>query len=165
MSYIYNLVKDKIDIYNTADPFELCDYYGIYLKYSENLTSLSGMFTIMNDVPVVIINAKLDDVVQWMVCAHELGHFFLHSDIARERCLQEFHIFNMRDKIEYEANIFAAHLLINDDEMLDLLKEGRDCFETAKILRVDPNLLNLKLSDMNTMGYNFSTSWGGTKIF
>lgn len=57
----------------------------------------------------------------------------------------------MKDRTEYEANTFAAHLLIDDDELIDLLKRGRDCFSVAMILNVNPNLLNIKLSDMNRM--------------
>ena len=165
MSYIYDLVNDKIENFKTRNPFEMCDYCGIYLKFTNELEQLSGMYTVINEIPTVIINNNNDEYVQKMVCAHELGHHFLHQEIAREKCLQEFHIFNMCDKIEYEANVFAAHLLIDEDEMLSILKEGNDCFTAAKILDVDPNLLNLKLSDMNTMGYKFNTSWGSTRIF
>ena len=91
--------------------------------------------------------------------------FFLHADIAKEKCLQEFEIFDMKDRTEYEANTFAAHLLIDDEELIDLLKSGRDCFSVAMILTVNPNLLNIKLSDMNRMGYSFPTSWGSSRLF
>lgn len=91
--------------------------------------------------------------------------FFLHADIAKEKCLQEFEIFDMRDRTEYEANTFAAHLLIDDEELIDLLKSGRDCFSVAMILTVNPNLLNIKLSDTNRMGYSFPTSWGSSRLF
>ncbi|MGN0594765.1 MAG: ImmA/IrrE family metallo-endopeptidase, partial [Hominimerdicola sp.] len=137
----------------------------IYLKFTSDLHQLSGMYTIVNTIPTVIINSNRDDKVQAMICAHELGHHFLHSDIAKEKCLQEFQIFKMCDRIEYEANIYASHLLIDNDELLSLLKEGRDCFTVAKILGVNPNLLNIKLTDLNTMGYKFDTSWGGTRLF
>ena len=71
----------------------------------------------------------------------------------------------MRDKTEYEANVFAANLLINEVEMIGLLKEGRSAYETAMILKTEPNLLDIKLANMNTMGYNFDTNWGSTDLF
>ena len=77
----------------------------------------------------------------------------------------KFQIFNMCDRIEYEANIYASHLLIDDDELLSLLTEGRDCFTVVKILGVNPNLLNIKLTDLNTMSYKFDSSWGVTRLF
>ncbi|MGN1114511.1 MAG: ImmA/IrrE family metallo-endopeptidase [Oscillospiraceae bacterium] len=165
MNYIYNLTEELIRKHSTRAPFELCDLYDIHVKYTDYLKRLDGMFTIMNEVPVIIINSKCDDPLQRMICAHELGHFFLHSDIAKEKCLQDFHIFQMRDKSEYQANVFAAHLIIDDDELIDLIKEQYSLFDIAIKFGVDPNLLNIKLLDMNSMGYNFNTSWAGTEVF
>ena len=165
MGYIYDLVE-RIKAENfSSDPYELCENYGVRIKISNDIYDLCGMFTFVVDTPCIIINGNLHERVQKLVCAHELGHYFLHSDIAKEKCLQEFEIFDMRDRTEYEANTFAAHLLIDDDELIELLKSGRDCFLVAMILNVNPNLLNIKLSDMNRMGYSFPTSWGSSRLF
>lgn len=165
MDYIYNLVNEQIERYGTRNPFEICDDCEIYVKFTENLKNLSGMYTVTNDIPVIVINSNKDEYMQKMVCAHELGHHFLHSEVAKEKCLQEFEIFNMCDRIEYEANIFASHLLIDEKRMISLFREGYDSFYTAKMFDVDPNLLNIKLTDMNRMGWNFNTSWSGTRMF
>ncbi|MGN1133109.1 MAG: ImmA/IrrE family metallo-endopeptidase [Oscillospiraceae bacterium] len=159
------MTEELIRKHSTRDPFELCDLYDIHVKYTDYLKRLDCMFTIMNEEPVIIINSKCDDPLQRMICAHELGHFFLHSDIAKEKCLQDFHIFQMRDKSEYQANVFAAHLIIDDDELIDLIKEQYSLFDIAVKFGVDPDLLNIKLLDMNSMGYNFNTSWAGTEMF
>lgn len=164
MSYIYDLVKRTVSDNGTSDPFELCDALGITCMV-EDMGGLTGLFAFIADEPVIIISSCIGKEEQLLACAHEIGHFLLHPDIASERCLKEFEIFNMKDKVEYEANIFAAHLLIDDDELLRLLHEGRDVFEVSMILGVNPNLLNIKLIEMNGMGYCFDTSWAGTRPF
>ena len=164
MSYIYDLVNSTIKEHGTRDPFELCRCLGVVCSI-DYLGSLSGLFTYIDDSPVIIISRDLGREEARLACAHELGHYFLHSAIAKEQVLKEFEIFNMKDKVEYDANIFAAHLLIDDDEVLGLLRSGMDVFRTATELRVNPNLLNIKLSEFNTMGYRFDTGWGSSQLF
>lgn len=164
MSYISELVQSITAKYGTSDPFEICEAAGVMLM-TEPLGSLKGLFTFVADSPVIILSPQTEREDRLLTCAHELGHFFLHSDIARENCLKEFEIFNMKDKVEYEANVFAAHLLIDEDEMMGYLREGSDVYETAMRLRVDPILLNLKLTELNSMGYRFDTGWTGTRLF
>lgn len=164
MGYIYDTVKKLRDEYCSSDPFELCDCLGVRC-YLTDLGGLQGMFSFICEKPVVFVSDKLDRSMRRLSCAHELGHYVLHSEIAKENCLREFEIFDMRDKTEYEANVFAAHLLIDEEEMFELLRESRSVFETAMIMDINPNLLNIKLSELNSMGYNFDTSWGTTRPF
>ncbi|MBQ1538220.1 MAG: ImmA/IrrE family metallo-endopeptidase [Ruminococcus sp.] len=164
MSYIYDMVNELIAEHGARDPFLLCRELGVSC-FTDELGGLSGLFTYIGDVPVIIVSSSLCDEDRRLACAHELGHYFLHSAIAKESTLREFEIFNMKDKVEYDANIFAAHLLIDDAEMIALLKDGHDVFRTAMELRVNPNLLNIKLSELNGMGYRFDTDWGSTRLF
>ena len=64
------------------------------------------------------------------------------------RKLVEMELFDIRDSTEYEANLFAANLLIDTDEMMELLKEGRDIVSTASALDVNVNMLAIKLLEM-----------------
>ena len=155
MSYIYDMVNELITEHGTRDPFLLCRELGVSC-FTDELGGLSGLFTYIGDVPVIIVSSSLCDEDRRLACAHELGHYFLHSAIAKESTLREF---------EYDANIFAAHLLIDDAEMIALLKDGHDVFRTAMELRVNPNLLNIKLSELNGMGYRFDTDCGSTRLF
>ena len=164
MNYIYELVNRLIEEHETRDPFEICRDIGVSC-FVDDLGGLSGLFTYFGDDPVIIVSAALGDEDRRMACAHELGHYFLHSAIAKENTLKEFEIFNMKDKVEYDANIFAAHLIIDEERALSLLRDGYDVFRTAMELRVDPNLLNIKLSELNSMGHRFDTDWGSTRLF
>jgi hypothetical protein len=62
--------------------------------------------------------------------------------------------FDMNDMIEYEANAFNAHLLIDEDDMDALFRDGYDLAATAKMLKVNINLLLIKIQEMNKLGMN-----------
>ena len=159
MKDTYDLVQRLIKEYGTRDPFEICEALDIYCVIAD-MGEQQGFFAIVDGEPVIAISSALDRRQQLIVCAHELGHFFLHRDIAKEKCLREFELFNMCDKIEFEANIFACHLLIDEDKVLEYIEEGRTAFETAMLLGYNVDLLSLKMNEMNGWGYHFDISWG-----
>ena len=75
-------------------------------------------------------------------------------------------LFDIRDELEYEANVFAANLLIDDGEMIDFLEEGYNVVATASSLDVNVNLLMLKLIEMNKQqGFNFQLSEAPERCF
>ena len=55
-------------------------------------------------------------------------------------------IFDIKNTTEYEANLFAANLLIDDDEMREYFKNGYDYVSTASALNVNVNMLLIKIS-------------------
>ena len=50
-----------------------------------------------------------------------------------------------------EANVFAAHLLISDEDIISMIKYAQSDRELAYEIGVDLNLLNLKISEMAKM--------------
>ncbi len=151
LDYIYDLVEQLVSKYNTRDPFELCDCLGI-TYYITDLGKLQGVFGIICDTPVIFVSKDIDERTQLLVGAHELGHALLHSDIAKDQHLREFEVFNMNTKVEYQANVFAAHLLFDEDEIDELFREGRDIYAVSQMLGINDNLLNLKLALMKEAG-------------
>ena len=87
-----------------------------------------------------------DPAMYRIVLAHELGHDALHRAQAKTAgAFREFNLFDMREsRLEYEANVFAAELLLPDDEVLDCIGRGYDIYEIAAALRSDINLVALK---------------------
>ncbi|MBR4100828.1 MAG: hypothetical protein IKK51_02985 [Oscillospiraceae bacterium] len=55
----------------------------------------------------------------------------------------------------YEANAVNAHILIDEDEMVELFKQGYDIAQAASVLRVNINLLLIKVQEMNRLGMDF----------
>jgi len=105
-----------------------------------------------------VINENLDPFTKTLVCAHELGHDILHQNLARKVCLQEFILYDMKSRPEYEANLFASEILLPDDIILNLARDGYDIEQISKALCTDINLIALKVSSMNTRGYRFNNT-------
>jgi len=99
----------------------------------------------MNRQPYIVINDNLPYEVQLIVAAHELGHDRLHRAFAKDYALQEFVLYDMKSRPEYEANVFAAELLIDTDEVLKLAREGFDQEQIAGQLKTDINLIGIKM--------------------
>ncbi|MBE6869904.1 MAG: ImmA/IrrE family metallo-endopeptidase [Ruminococcus albus] len=163
-NHIYKKVMELIDKHGTRNPYELADALGIKI-IETSIRPLQGAFYIIFDQPTIFIEETLREDQKLIVCGHENGHAVLHPELVRNGNLAEFEVFDMREPIEYEANIFAAHLLIDEDEMLHYLRMGYTVFQTAIMMKVNPNLVNIKLSEMNGWGYNFDTSWGNHDLF
>ena len=154
-NYIYDCVYELIDRYNTSDPFELMKHLGIYCE-SSNLEHLKGYCVIIHGIKFIAINENLSRIERKIVAAHELGHIILHSDKLKAAAHEDMNIYHVTDKTEYQANMFAAELLIDDDEVDDLAKtEGIDFCSMAKTLYTNPQLLTFKLFGMAKRGYNY----------
>ena len=104
------------------------------------------------------INENLSEQMQRMACAHELGHILLHKPLLRPdssgdvKRLVEMELFDITSITEYEANLFAAGLLIDEDELLEYLREGYDIVAAASALDVNVNLLAIRLAEMKNAG-------------
>jgi Zn-dependent peptidase ImmA (M78 family) len=65
----------------------------------------------------------------------------------------DFELFDSTSFMEYEANIFAAEFLMDDDDVLEKLNEDISFFGAASLLRVPPELLDFKFRLMKRNGY------------
>ena len=59
------------------------------------------------------------------------------------------------NRMEYEANLFAAQLMLPDDEIKELIYRGYDVQQIAKTMRSDINLVAIKVSELNRHGCCF----------
>jgi Predicted Zn peptidase len=86
---------------------------------------------------------------------HEIGHDILHqSEAIAAGGFKEFNIFNMQDiRMEYEANIFASQVALDDDEFLELCEKGYDMQQIARALHSDINLVAMKTDTLISQGY------------
>ena len=155
--YIQNVANKLIKKFDTRDPFQLCQAIGVEVFYAD-LGSLKGMYKHLKKNRFAVINENLDPFTKTLVCAHELGHDILHQNLARKVCLQEFILYDMKSRPEYEANLFASEILLPDDIILNLARDGYDIEQISKELCTDINLIALKVSSMNTRGYRFNNT-------
>ena len=137
--------------YHTRNPFQIAQELGIEVRYIDTKRQ-KGMCRIIMNTPYIWISQNLSEQMQKMTCAHELGHLLLHKNLLKDqKYVLDMEIFNITDVTEYEANLFAANILIDEDLMIDNLKEGKDIVEVASALNVNVNLLALKLTEMRNI--------------
>jgi Zn-dependent peptidase ImmA (M78 family) len=145
------------DRYKTRNPFELADVLGVHIGYSSDFTKLKGMYFNILQKRFIIINDNLDERTKRLVAAHELGHDRLHRELAKTKGLCEYSLYKMDCRPEYEANIFAAELLIDTPTLLEYIFDGMDIFTVSKMMGIDANLIALKVSNLTRQGYDLKT--------
>lgn len=154
---LYRIGEELVSAANSRDPFQIADALGIQIQMVRDFTVLKGVYMILSDVPWIFINDNLGEVMKRIVCAHEIGHHVLHQDLVRETVLQEFHMFDRRNRPEYEANVVAAEILLPDREVLDLIYNcGYDAFQIAQCTGSDVNLVALKCDILVDRGYSLN---------
>lgn len=113
----------------TRDPFEIARQLGVEVLFCPDFGSMKGMHRI--------------------VCAHELGHDRLHRNLAKTGAIQEFMLYDMTTRPEYEANIVAAEILLDTDAVLDYVYNyGYTSEQIAKAMETDINLVALKVAHL-----------------
>ncbi|MEE1115126.1 MAG: ImmA/IrrE family metallo-endopeptidase [Eubacterium sp.] len=152
---IYDRASEVRKLSPAHDLLQTAEELGIDVVFSDRYTELLGMYTCRWRHRFIFLNDRMDEEMTRMVLAHEIGHDRLHRPLAANGLLQEFTLFNMKDKTEYEANAFAAHLLLDDKDVLDRIYAGYDVSEIARDLHVDINLLLIKTQELNRIGNEF----------
>lgn len=103
--------------YGTDDPEEIADYLGVTIIRTPLEDVVAGFYKLLKRRKYIFLNSDIDDVIFIrVVLAHELGHAVMHP---KENCaFMKNGTLLLTSRIEKQANIFAAHLLI-DNGMLD----------------------------------------------
>ena len=133
---------------------EICHAHGILFLQSDMGSApdaCKGFFLQQDGVCSVMLNSSLDEDTKNFVLAHELGHAFLHQSYT-DQSFHDFGLFTDHSQLEYEANLFAADLLLEDDAVCSVLCECDDFFHAARLLRVPPQILDFKLRIMKKCG-------------
>ena len=103
------LEPDEIDVELIAS------YKNAPVRY-EPLEGMDGRIVREGNSAIITVNSGISyDGQKRFVIAHELGHFFLHPKTRQVESVNQEQTTNWSDRQEieeYEANIFAAELLI-----------------------------------------------------
>ena len=120
--------------YGTSVPFELADCLGITILECHDFKLQKGAFKVILNNCFIFINANLSTEMKKLVCAHELGHALLHRPLGKtDTGLMEFELFDITNTTEYEANLFAANLLLDEEEVArQLCPQCREAAERAR---------------------------------
>lgn len=153
INFIYEKVDEITKKFNTRDPFAICNGMDIHIHYKDLGTALKAYYFYQSRIKNIVINSRSSMIVRRILCAHELGHAVLHDKLAAMRGFQELELFDTLVPTEYEANLFAAELIISDDEVLQLLNDtDKSFFSIAKELYIPAELLDFKFRVLKNKG-------------
>ena len=128
MADIEELVKNLIKLHGTNDPETIARNEGI--KVTKCPMNVNGVAVVCAEEKSIMVNSKLSPLETLTTSSHELGHCLLHDDedrlFLKERMLFE------NNKIENEANKFAALLLFSSDIDFELEPGDEELIEKLK---------------------------------
>lgn len=125
---IHSLVESVVRKYHTRNPFEIAEERNAILVYAP-LVNIRGFYQYFQRNHIIYIDENLPENERAFVCAHELGHMFLHK--KSNAVYMDTKTYFNTNRYENEANTFAAELLIPDE----LIYENRD-MSKAQIARL-----------------------------
>ena len=153
--YIYEQAERMVRRFGTRDPFEIARHLDVDITFRNDFKKLKGMYVVVKNQRFIYLNAVLPPRLHRVVCAHELGHDANHRKLAANAALREYMLYDMTSKPEYEANLYAAHLLLDEGDLLEYAEDGLNVQQIAEAMDTDINLLLIKMNAMNCKGYNF----------
>lgn len=152
--FIYRKANEIAKQAGTRNPMNVASDIGIEIYWKNNMSRLLAFYTVINKRRSIVVNDRLEEYMLRMVVAHEIGHDILHRAEAKKGAMQEFEIFDMKNTLEYEANVFAAHLLLDTKEIMEMAHDGVDVASIACRMCVNINLVLIKISELITLGYD-----------
>ena len=145
-NYIYTKVEKLVRRFRSRDPFELLDCMNVVVGETSNYKKLKGYCFMSCQTIYVMISSFLSEEEQRIVAAHELGHIILHRSQLKMAPMKDDVLYNMMDSTEYEANLFAADLLLEDDDVAEMSKnEALTYVGCCSSLNASPGLMSLEL--------------------
>lgn len=129
--------------YKSRDPFEIISNLNVILVFYP-LHGVKGFYQYFQRNNIIYIDEALSVQEKRFVCAHELGHMFLHKR-ANAIFLDSRTQLNTT-KYENEADKFAINLLIADDTIqmhLDYTTE-----QLSRALGYNKKLIDLRLQEI-----------------
>lgn len=136
--WIKSTVQDLVGKHGTNNPFEIARQMNIHIVEHDLHEDILGFYRYVRRNKFIFINSNIAEYKKNHVCSHELGHSTLHPDLNTPFMMSN--TFLSVDKIEREADRFAAELLIPDE----IFKEYNNIYEIASSLQVPLELVKLK---------------------
>jgi Zn-dependent peptidase ImmA (M78 family) len=152
--YLYEAGSRIVKRCGNRDPFAIAENLGIEVIYCNHFGPLKGMYRVVKRCRFIFINNALSERMQKIVCAHEIGHDQLHRHLAKGGAIREFMLYDMTIRPEYEANVVAADMLLDTEEILEYIYEDHYSVEQiTKAMGTDQNLVALKIECLVNAGY------------
>jgi Zn-dependent peptidase ImmA (M78 family) len=119
-----------------VDVYVLAEKEGVLIRKDQLEDSVSGMLVVKDNKSVVVVNSNHHKNRQRFTIAHELGHYFLHKNLANVFFDESLLFFRDEQSAqgtkyqEIEANVFAAELLMPEQFLRERIsKEPLDALD------------------------------------
>lgn len=133
--------------FSSSDGLTLHQLYAIIDElnielYEASFSELKGAYYYIERTKHIILDSNMDDVEKRFVLAHELGHAIFHR---KENCFFKKRYTRLKTSyIEYEADLFAASLLLPQKIPADLQELSIE--QLAKYYEVPTELMEIKFN-------------------
>lgn len=136
---VRNIVERTVRKYQTRSPYELAERMGIIVHRCD-LGTIRGYYFKKYRIKQIFLNWNLMGSEEKFVLAHECGHAIMHED-SNTPFLMENTYFS-KNRLENEANQFAAELLIPDEIILN--NPGFTIEQLARLTGFEERLIRFK---------------------
>lgn len=111
---IPGLIKRLTNKYRTSEPYGLSECLNVTILNLDLGERVCGYYKYLKRRKYIFINSNIEnDDFRKVIISHELGHAVMHKN---ENCtFMRSHTLLLTSKVERQANMFAAYLLISDD--------------------------------------------------
>ena len=150
---IYEIVEALTQRHGTRNPLTIAKNLGIHIYYPDNFTKLLGMYMHAYHNSAIFLNDQMSEPMILMVAAHELGHDQLHRDQIKYKTFKDFNTSMLKDPNEYEANAFAAHLLMQTDQFMEYANAQYTPEQIAASMNTNRELVIIKQNELIKLGY------------
>lgn len=127
---------------DSRNPFDIADYLNIQIQIGQ-LGTPCGCYMFLKNHRCIFLNENLSKNERDLVMSHELGHAIMHRKLncyfIRNKTLL------LDSKIEKEANIFAADLLIPNIEIID--NKELTTRQLSRLFGYQEQIIKLRLSE------------------
>ena len=129
-----------VRLFGTRDPFEMIKGMNVILVFYP-LDGVRGFYQYFKRNNIIYIDESLSQHDQQFVCAHELGHMFLHKR-SNALFMDTRTQFNT-SRYEMEADKFAVNLLISDSVLREYPDYSTD--QLSRLFGYSKKLIELRL--------------------
>ena len=140
--YVYQEIEKLVRRHCTRDPFELMQAMNVQVRVYYDLSATKGFTRYFLRSFFVGLNGNLSESEQRIVAAE-----------LRTAPLFDTAVYDKRSSTEYEANLFAADLLLPDEDVAEAAAEpDTDFASLCRALDTVPGLMNFKILSMRRRG-------------
>lgn len=148
---IVQKANELVDALGTREPHRIAHALGIEI-IPVAFRRQRGAYRVLLRNRFIFIKNDLDPVLENIVLLHEIGHDVLHREEAmRAGSFDE--LDSRKSRMEYEANVFAAQVSLEDEKILEYIRCGYELQQIACAMHTDVNLAALKINVLIEQGH------------